>query len=71
MQLVYHALESDHPEVQEKGLRTIPTLLDGLDVGTVQDVLFVQVAILFTKTRILSGPSSSSLLSPSSPLAGD
>lgn len=45
MQLVYHSLESDHPEVQEKGLRTIPSLLNVLDVGTVQEILFVKVAV--------------------------
>lgn len=34
-----------YPQVQEKALLTIPQLLDVLDVGSVQDVLFVQVAV--------------------------
>ncbi|CED82285.1 kinase-like protein [Phaffia rhodozyma] len=54
MPLIYNSLDSEHPEVQEKALAAIPNLLDVLDVGSVQDVLFVRVAILFTKTRVLS-----------------
>lgn len=45
MPLVYNALDSEHVEVQERGLRAIPSLLDKIDVGTVQEVLFVKVAV--------------------------
>lgn len=55
MPLVYNSLENEHLEVQERGLKAIPALLEQLDVGTVQEILFVKVAILFTKTRSLSG----------------
>lgn len=55
MPLIYNSLDSEHPEVQEKALKVIPTLLDVLDVSTVQDVLFVKTAQVFVKTRALSG----------------
>lgn len=45
MPLVYNSLESEHAEVQEKGLRAIPGLLDILDVSSVQEILFVKVAV--------------------------
>jgi SCY1-like protein 2 len=45
MPLVYNSLESEHAEVQERGLRAIPGLLDILDVSSVQEILFVKVAV--------------------------
>ncbi|KAG8968943.1 hypothetical protein FRC03_005488 [Tulasnella sp. 419] len=52
--LVYHALESDHATVQEKALSTIPGLCDTIDYAEVQGIMFPRVALVFTKTRILS-----------------
>ena len=54
MPLVYNALECEHLPVQEKALKIVPHLCEILDYGTVQNVLLVKVAILFTRTRILS-----------------
>lgn len=54
MPLVYNSLESEHLPVQERVLKTIPHLCEILDYGTVQNVLLVKVAIVFTRTRILS-----------------
>ncbi|KAL7423640.1 Protein kinase domain-containing protein ppk32 [Cryptotrichosporon argae] len=54
MPLIYNSLESEHLPVQEKVLKAVPHLCEILDYGTVQNVLLVKVAILFTRTRILS-----------------
>lgn len=54
MPLIYNSLECEHLPVQEKVLRLVPHLCEILDYGTVQNVLLVKVAILFTRTRILS-----------------
>jgi len=54
MPLVYNSLECEHTPVQERVLKTVPHLCEILDYGTVQDVLLVKVAILFTRTRILT-----------------
>ncbi|KAG6869068.1 hypothetical protein C0993_003388 [Termitomyces sp. T159_Od127] len=54
--LVYNALESEHAivKVQERALKTIPDLCETIDYAEVQGVLFPRVALVFTKTRILS-----------------
>ncbi|KAG6897837.1 hypothetical protein C0992_010325 [Termitomyces sp. T32_za158] len=52
--LVYNALESEHAIVQERALKTIPDLCETIDYAEVQGVLFPRVALVFTKTRILS-----------------
>jgi hypothetical protein len=45
MPLIYHALESEHANVQEKVLGAIPLLCDNLDYSTLQDILLVKVAV--------------------------
>jgi SCY1-like protein 2 len=45
MPLIYHALESEHFNVQEKVLGAIPSLCDNLDYSTLQDILLVKVAV--------------------------
>ncbi|KII88940.1 hypothetical protein PLICRDRAFT_91412 [Plicaturopsis crispa FD-325 SS-3] len=52
--LVYNALESEHAIVQERALRSVPDLCESIDYAEVQGVLFPRVALVFTKTRILS-----------------
>ncbi|EJD53253.1 kinase-like protein [Auricularia subglabra TFB-10046 SS5] len=52
--LVYHALESDHAVVVERALGCVPGLCDTIDYAEVQGVLFPRVALVFTKTRILT-----------------
>ncbi|KAH9842331.1 other/SCY1 protein kinase [Rhodofomes roseus] len=52
--LVYNALDSEHAVVQERALRCVPDLCDSIDYAEVQGVLFPRVALVFTKTRILS-----------------
>jgi SCY1-like protein 2 len=54
MPLIYNSLECEHMPVQERVLKTVPHLCEILDYGTVQNVLLVKVAILFTRTRILT-----------------
>ncbi|KAJ4488353.1 other/SCY1 protein kinase [Lentinula aciculospora] len=41
-------------EVQERALKMIPDLCDTIDYAELQGVLFPRVALLFTKTRILT-----------------
>ncbi|KAF8919611.1 kinase-like domain-containing protein [Mucidula mucida] len=52
--LVYNALESEHALVQERALTTVPDLCESIDYAEVQGVLFPRVALVFTKTRVLS-----------------
>ncbi|KAI0933145.1 hypothetical protein AcV5_005979 [Taiwanofungus camphoratus] len=52
--LVYNALESEHAAVQERALKAVPDLCETIDYAEVQGVLFPRVALVFTKTRILS-----------------
>ncbi|KIL69577.1 hypothetical protein M378DRAFT_683459 [Amanita muscaria Koide BX008] len=52
--LVYNALESEHAVVQERALKAVPDLCETIDYAEVQGVLFPHVALVFTKTRILS-----------------
>ncbi|KAF8636534.1 hypothetical protein AX17_003346 [Amanita inopinata Kibby_2008] len=52
--LVYNALESEHAVVQERALKVVPDLCETIDYAEVQGVLFPRVALVFTKTRILS-----------------
>ncbi|KAF8495373.1 kinase-like domain-containing protein [Gautieria morchelliformis] len=54
LSLVYNALESEHAIVQERALKTVPDLCETIDYAEVQSVLFPRVALVFTKTRILS-----------------
>lgn len=52
--LVYNAMESEHAMVQERALKVVPDLCETIDYAEVQGVLFPRVALVFTKTRILS-----------------
>ncbi|TFK25044.1 other/SCY1 protein kinase [Coprinopsis marcescibilis] len=52
--LVYNALESEHAVVQERALSAVPGLCDTVDYAEVQGVLFPRVAVVFSKTRILT-----------------
>ncbi|KAG9015727.1 hypothetical protein FRB95_009223 [Tulasnella sp. JGI-2019a] len=52
--LVYNALDSEHATVQERALVVVPGLCETIDYAEVQGVLFPRVALVFTKTRILS-----------------
>ncbi|KAF5330778.1 hypothetical protein D9619_005657 [Psilocybe cf. subviscida] len=52
--LVYNALESEHAVVQERALKAVPDLCESIDYAEVSSVLFPRVALVFTKTRILS-----------------
>ncbi|CAE6465506.1 unnamed protein product [Rhizoctonia solani] len=52
--LVYNALDSEHPHVQERALKAVPDLCETIDYAEVQGVLFPRVALVFTKTRVLS-----------------
>ncbi|PPQ63200.1 hypothetical protein CVT24_005745 [Panaeolus cyanescens] len=52
--LVYNALDSEHAIVQERALKAVPGLCDSIDYAEVQGVLFPRVALVFTKTRLLS-----------------
>ncbi|KAL4062044.1 kinase-like domain-containing protein [Scleroderma yunnanense] len=52
--LVYNALEAEHAVVQERALGVVPNLCETIDYAEVSTVLFPRVALVFTKTRILS-----------------
>ncbi|KAG8714841.1 hypothetical protein FRC09_017195 [Ceratobasidium sp. 395] len=52
--LVYNALESEHANVQERALKSVPHLCETIDYAEVEGVLFPRVALVFTKTKILS-----------------
>lgn len=52
--LVYNALESEHAIVQERALGVVPNLCETIDYAEVSGVLFPRVALVFTKTRLLS-----------------
>ncbi|KAJ6618313.1 kinase-like domain-containing protein [Mycena sp. CBHHK59/15] len=54
MPLVYNALESEHAVVQERALQSVPDLCESIDYAEVQGVLFPRVALVFTKTRVLT-----------------
>ncbi|KAJ7184210.1 kinase-like domain-containing protein [Mycena filopes] len=54
MPLVYNALESEHAVVQERALQAVPDLCESIDYAEVQGVLFPRVALVFTKTRVLT-----------------
>ena len=43
--LVYNSLESEHTQVQERGLLTVPDLCETIDYAEVQGVLFPRVAV--------------------------
>ncbi|KAI0094049.1 other/SCY1 protein kinase [Irpex rosettiformis] len=52
--LVYNALESEHSIVQERALKVVPDLCETIDYAEVQGTLFPRVALVFTKTRVLT-----------------
>ncbi|KAJ6606557.1 kinase-like domain-containing protein [Mycena vulgaris] len=54
MPLVYNALDSEHAVVQERALQSVPDLCESIDYAEVQGVLFPRVALVFTKTRVLT-----------------
>ncbi|KAG0030264.1 hypothetical protein BGZ82_007507 [Podila clonocystis] len=55
MPLVYCALEPKNPpSVQEKALKTVPTITEALDYTTVKASLFPRIATLFSQTTTLS-----------------
>lgn len=54
MPLIYFALESDLPSLQEKSLKVIPGLCESLEYTHVKQVLFPKVTMVFSKTTLLS-----------------
>ncbi|KAG0276730.1 hypothetical protein BGZ95_007125 [Linnemannia exigua] len=55
MPLVYCALEPKNPpSVQEKALKTVPSIMEALDYTTVKASLFPRIATLFAQTTTLS-----------------
>lgn len=52
--LVYNALESEHGVVQERALKVVPDLCETIDYAEVQGVLFPRVALVFSKTKVLT-----------------
>ncbi|MBW0500573.1 hypothetical protein O181_040288 [Austropuccinia psidii MF-1] len=54
MPLIYVALESDVPALQEKALKVIPGLCETLEYTHVKQVLFPKVTVVFSKTTLLS-----------------
>ncbi|CAI2163071.1 11321_t:CDS:10 [Funneliformis geosporum] len=54
MPLIYNALETRVPAIQDKVLKVIPTIADSLDISTVKASLFPRIQNLFIHTTILS-----------------
>ncbi|CAG8482531.1 2351_t:CDS:10 [Acaulospora colombiana] len=54
MPLIYNALETKSPAIQDKVLRVIPTIIDNLDLLTIKSSLFPRIQNLFVHTTILS-----------------
>ncbi|CAG8719114.1 6005_t:CDS:10, partial [Acaulospora morrowiae] len=54
MPLIYNALETKTPAIQDKVLRVIPTIIDSLDLLTIKSSLFPRIQNLFVHTTILS-----------------
>ncbi|KAJ7197216.1 kinase-like domain-containing protein [Mycena pura] len=52
--LVYNALDSEHAVVQERALKSVPDLCESIDYAEVQNVIFPRVAVVFSKTRVLT-----------------
>lgn len=52
--LLYSALESEQPSVQERALQQVPRLCEVLEYSHVKEVLFPKIATVFSKTKILS-----------------
>jgi hypothetical protein len=47
MPLIYHSLESETPSVQERTLKAIPSLCEGLPYDVLEQVLLVKVAVSY------------------------
>ena len=45
MPLIYNALETKTPAIQEKVLKVIPTIADSLDISTVKASLFPRIQV--------------------------
>lgn len=52
--LLYSALEAEQIQVQERALQQVPRLCEVLEFSHVKEVLFPRIAVLFSKTKILS-----------------
>ncbi|PWO01388.1 hypothetical protein FA09DRAFT_327316 [Tilletiopsis washingtonensis] len=52
--LLYSALEAEQVMVQERALQTVPRLCEILEFSHVKEVLFPNIAKLFSKTKVLS-----------------
>ncbi|KAJ8100778.1 kinase-like domain-containing protein [Lipomyces tetrasporus] len=52
--LIYTALSSQSPSIQEKTLNTIPQITSNLDFPTIKNELFPQVSAVFTQTSSLA-----------------
>ncbi|KAL1920237.1 uncharacterized protein VTP21DRAFT_1383 [Calcarisporiella thermophila] len=54
MPLVYHALETNIPGVQDRTLKAVPFICESLDYTTVKSSLFPRIQTLFAQTTVLS-----------------
>jgi SCY1-like protein 2 len=52
--LLYSSLETEQAQVQERALQKVPRLCEVLEYSHVKEVLFPKIAVLFSKTKILS-----------------
>lgn len=52
--LLYSSLEAEQPNVQERALQQVPRLCEVLDFSHVKETLFPRIAVVFSKTKVLS-----------------
>lgn len=52
--LLYSALEAENVVVQERALHQVPRLCEVLEYSHVKEVLFPKIAVVFSKTKVLS-----------------
>ncbi|CAO1613037.1 unnamed protein product [Parajaminaea phylloscopi] len=52
--LLYSSLEAENAIVQERALQQVPRLCEVLEYSHVKEVLFPKIAVVFSKTKILS-----------------
>ncbi|CAO1632953.1 unnamed protein product [Sympodiomycopsis kandeliae] len=52
--LLYSAMEAEQAIVQERALQQVPRLCEVLEYSHVKEVLFPKIAVVFSKTKILS-----------------
>lgn len=46
MPLMYHALETANPQIQQKALKALPQVMETLDYGTIKTSVYPRLEVL-------------------------